>query len=126
MGWGRLRECGRPALLRALQPECFSRGEFRASLVLPLGIACEHLDDEIMQTVVELLLKSPGKLAVFNLARPEEKDISVNLRLRGCGLYLEPARRRRIADLDFDAFRCGARAEDEQWVLVAGEFGAHF
>src|ERR1700726_124297 len=87
----------------------------RASPALPLRIAREHLDDEIMQTIVELLLQSPGKLAVFNLARAEQKNIGVNLRLR-----------RRITYFDFHAFRGGARSKDKQGMLVPREFGAHF
>ena len=68
-----------------------------------------------MQTIVELFLKSPGKLAVFNLTRPKQKNIRMNLRLR-----------RRIADFDFYTFGGGASAKDKQRMLVACKFGAHF
>src|SRR3977135_3765271 len=68
-----------------------------------------------MQTIVELLLKGPGKLAIFNLSRPQQKNIRMNPRLRG-----------RISDFDFDALRGWARAKDEQRGLVACEFGAQF
>src|SRR5260370_27797281 len=102
-------------------------------MVLPLGIASEHLDDEIVQTIVELFLKSPGKLSVFDLARPKQKNICVNLRLCGCGLYLftlrsegEPASGRSIANFDFDTFRSRASAKGKQREFVPGKFGAHF
>ena len=83
--------------------------------VLPLGIARKHLDDKIMQTIVELLLKNPRKLAAFDLTWPEQKDI---------GMYLRVGRR--VPDFHLDALRSGAGVEDKQGMLVAGEFGAHF
>src|SRR5258708_36611041 len=88
-----------------------------------------------MQTIVELLLKSPRKLSVFYFARAKQENICMDLWFAGCGLYfyaerfgrsVEPAGKWRIANLDFHAFRGGTRAKNEQWMLVACEFGTHF
>jgi len=68
-----------------------------------------------MQTIVELFLKGPRKLAIFNLSRPKQKNIRMDPRFRG-----------RISDFDFDALRGWTRAKDEQRVLVTCEFDAHF
>jgi len=77
-----------------------------------------HVNISMMKSckpIVELLLKGPGKLAIFNLSRPKQKNIRMNQRFRG-----------RISDFDFDALRGWTRAKDEQRVLVTCEFDAHF
>jgi hypothetical protein len=48
---------------------------------LSLGIAREHFNDEIVEAVVQLLLKRPGKLSVFDFARTEQKDVDGHSRL---------------------------------------------
>jgi len=87
----------------------------RRSLVLPLRISREHLDHEIVQAIVELLLQSPGKLRLLDFARTQQKNIGVHKRLRG-----------KISNLDFDAFGRGPRLERKQRMFVSAEFRANF
>src|SRR5580700_10843490 len=102
MEWGRRRECAQPefqrvrARARPFEPGCSGRwiqGRIRRSYVLSLWIAGKHLDDEIVQAIVELLLKNPGKLLALNFARAQQEHVGVNL-----GLW------RRKLDDHFDAF----------------------
>src|SRR5258708_35407919 len=86
-----------------------------ASRVLPLRIAREHLDYEIVETIVELLLKHPGKLPAFDFARAEKKNVRVDFRLGW-----------RVTDDHFDAFRGGARITDEQRMVVEHQFCPNF
>ena len=88
-----------PCSRDALRSRCARRGTSAATrgrlhCVLPLRVACEHLDHVVVQAVVELPLKCPGKLRVFDFARLQEKLVGVHFHSRG----LE-------ANLDGDAVR---------------------
>src|SRR5271154_915280 len=79
-----------------------------------LRIAREHLDDVVVQTVVELALKGPGELRVLQVARLQGVDVGVDSGLRGTEL-----------DQDLDPLAGLARSEGKQRVLVAGQLATH-
>src|SRR5712692_3909887 len=103
----------RSASRRASGVRAADRGGMASGL--PLRVAGKHLNDVVVQAVIELLLEGPGELFVFDLTRPQEERVSVDL---DAG--------RLEADFDFDAFGCGPRAENKQRVLVAGQLLADF
>src|SRR3990167_6064389 len=78
-------------------------GEPMGSIGLHLRVACEHLDDVVVQAVVELPLEVPAELRVVNLPRPQGELVDVDGR-RG---VLE-------ADLDGDVLALGPRAEGKE------------
>ena len=81
--------------------------------VLLLRIARKHLDDVIVQAVVQLLLEGPGKLWVIDLAGIERHHVNVKT--------FQPA-----TDINGDAFAGRARFENKQRMFVAGQFAADF
>ena len=58
-------------------------GRFAGHDVLALWIAGKHFDDEIVQAIIELFLKNPGKLLAFDLAGTQQENIHVHLRFGG-------------------------------------------
>jgi hypothetical protein len=80
-----------------------------------LRIAREHFDDVVVEAVVELALKGPGKLLVLDFARAQQENVSVDLDALGLEV-----------DEDFDAVFGFARVEAEKRMLVAREFMLHF
>ena len=67
----------------------------------------EHLDQVVVQAVVELALETPFELRMFQVARMQVEVISVY-------------RHRRIAELDDDLHDVAvlARGKIQQWMLV--------
>jgi len=88
-----------------------------------LGSAHEHLDEVIVQSIVELTLELPFKLRVIKVARVERKDISVGRGYIG-GLRCGDIRGLRL-DKDLDAVVSGLSSEVEQGMLVEPELLAH-
>ncbi len=84
---------------------------YPGSRIGALRIPGEHLDYVVVQAIVELTLKGPGELRIFDLARTEQKDVRVNFGVLG----LE-------ANLNLDAFGGRSSGEIEKWVFVTREF----
>src|SRR5215469_851798 len=98
-------------------PARFSGGDSQASLAPVFAVlrrAGKHLDQVVVQRVVELPLKLPLKLRVIEIAGMQFVEI---------GVHRHGAMRELNADLDPVAF--GARIEAEQRVLVEAQLGEH-
>src|SRR5580704_14756703 len=85
------------------------------SCVVALRIQREHFDYIVVKTVVELALKTPRELRVFNFARPQKKNVAMNFH----SLWLEKY-------FDFNAFGSGSRAEIKKRMFVPRDFRSHF
>ena len=84
-------------------------------LVLALRIPREHLDDVVVEAVVELFLERPCKLRMLDLARPEKKAV-----------WFQGRRFRKVMDFDNDPFgRVNGRKRKQQ-VLVPSQLRPNF
>ena len=83
-----------------------------AAFPLVLRVPGEHLDDVVVQAVVELALEGPGELRVFDVARVKLKLVSVHAK----GALLEVN-----GKLDGLPFEPGT--ELKQGVLVLDQLG---
>jgi hypothetical protein len=89
-----------------------TRGTSRALL---LRIARKHLDYVVVQAIIKLPLKGPGKLLMLDFARLHGEKVRVDFGIGGFE-----------ANLYFDAVRRRARPECEERMFVALEFAANF
>jgi hypothetical protein len=83
--------------------------------VYALGIAGEHLDDVIVQAIVELLLERPWKLSIFYFARMKLESVVVHFGV--CGF---------VADFNFHALSGGTSFEIKKGMFVAPELVPDF
>jgi hypothetical protein len=83
--------------------------------VPPLRIADEHFDHVIVQAIVKLALKRPGKLRMFDLARLEQELVSVHF---DAG--------RLETNFHLDSVGGGLSVKIEERMLVAPQFPFYF